>query len=59
MTSATQETSAQSQEVTVSLEELGRTADRVFEASRRFSLGESEAPRRSARAPGAASPRAR
>jgi methyl-accepting chemotaxis protein len=38
MTSATQETSAQSQEVSVSLGELSRTADRVFQASARFSL---------------------
>jgi methyl-accepting chemotaxis protein len=44
MSSATQETSAQSQEVTVSLSELANTADRVLEASTRFSLTESGMP---------------
>jgi methyl-accepting chemotaxis protein len=44
MSSATQETSSQSQEVTVSLSELARTADRVLEASTRFSLTEAGMP---------------
>ena len=44
MSSATQETSAQSQEVSVSLGELARTADRVLQASTRFSLTEAGMP---------------
>ncbi len=44
MSSATQETSAQSQEVSVSLGELARTADRVLQASIRFSLTEAGMP---------------
>jgi methyl-accepting chemotaxis protein len=44
MSSATQETSSQSLEVTVSLSELARTADRVLEASTRFSLTEAGMP---------------
>ncbi|HEX3688693.1 MAG TPA: globin-coupled sensor protein [Solirubrobacteraceae bacterium] len=44
MSSATQETSSQSQEVTVSLAELARTADRVLQASTRFSLTENGMP---------------
>jgi len=38
MSSATQETSAQSQELRASLTELASTADRLLEASQQFSL---------------------
>jgi hypothetical protein len=38
MSSATQETSAQSRELSTSLVELASTADRLLEASRQFSL---------------------
>jgi hypothetical protein len=44
MSSATQETSAQSEEVSVSLGELARTASRVLEASTRLCLTEAGMP---------------